>query len=380
MFNPRRNELSTHPSSHSYLLDNIRAIAALLVVFYHYAIFFFIAQTFCATLSCSPPLEEGSHWPFVQTLSTSPFDLGQFAVGFFFFLSGFLLPGLRERYPTRSTFFRNRFFRLWPVYVIGLLINILFIKGASLYYGIDFPHTTHHVMASFLCLRPFLNYPYITGVVWTFEIEVFFILFCILLYSRLKPLSPHLLYAQLAFFLIPYLCKEVIVPDDSSLVFQFCLFFTTKMKFVALIFMGTYLNAFLHKQLTPLRFLLSQGFLVTLFIGECYLLLGETTFIRYLVSYSLSTAVFFSLLFLDQKRCCVLSKKSSVLGFVAEISFPLYLVHAVPGYVIAYIMHSNGLSIFVGLFLGFLLTFPLAIALHSFIEKPFRDRWSKGLS
>lgn len=369
--------MSPLPFKRSYLLDNIRAIAAFLVVFYHYSIFFFIAQPFCATLSCSPPLEEVSDWPFVQALSVSAFDLGQFAVGFFFFLSGFLLPGLRERYPTRSAFLRNRFFRLWPVYAIGLLINILFIKVASLYYGIDFPHTEHHIIASLLCLRPFLEYPYITGVVWTFEIEVFFILFCVLSYARLKPLSPSILYAQLAFFLISYIGKQVLTLEDFPLILQFFLFFSIKMKFVALIFMGTYLNAFLNKQLTPLKFLLNQGFLVTLFVGECYLLLGDTTFIRYLVSYGLSTAVFFSLIFLDQKKCFILSKQSSLLGFVAEISFPLYLVHAVPGYVIAYILHSQGISIFVGLALGFLLTFPLAIVLHSLVEKPFRDRWGK---
>jgi len=228
-------------------------------------------------------------------------------------------------------------------------------------------------MASLLCLRPFLDYPYITGVVWTFEIEVFFILFCVLLYSRLKPLSPYLLYVQLAFFAIPYLFQQIFSFDDSPFIFQLLVFLTTKMKFMALIFMGTYLSAFLQKRLPPLRLFWSLGFLLTLFVGESYLLLGEISFSRYLLSYGLSTVIFFLLLLFAPQKGFFLSKKSSFLSFIAEISFPLYLVHAVPGYVIAYLLHSQGLSIFMGLVLGVLLTFPLAILLHALIEKPFRN-------
>ena len=152
------------------------------------------------------------------------------------------------------------------------------------------------------------------------------------------------------------------------------------MKFMALIFMGVYLNSFISNKISLLRFLLSEGFLAILFVGEGFLSLGETSFINYLTSYSLSIGVFFSLILLDQKTPFISAKTSRILNFTAEISYPLYLLHAVPGYVIVYILHSEGFSLLFGFFSGFVITSLLSVLLHFLVEKPFRDRWSKGNS
>src|SRR5271169_3240301 len=147
-------------------LDYIRGIAALGVVVYHYFIFFFTNQNFCARLSNFSPIEFFN--PILEQVKDFPFDLGQFSVGLFFLLSGFLVPSLVERYPTRKTLFQNRFFRLWPIFAVGLLINILFVLGGSFYTGNELPYSADMIIASFVCLRDIFDYPYITGIVWTF--------------------------------------------------------------------------------------------------------------------------------------------------------------------------------------------------------------------
>src|SRR3990167_2818312 len=156
-------------------LNYIRGGAALCVVLYHYGFFFFTNQTFCAQLCFFPPIEFAH--PFIETIESFPFDLGQFAVTLFFLLSGFLSPYLIEKYKTRAAFLRNRFFRLWPIYAVGLLINILSVVAGSFYTGGEWPYSFDHVLASLFCVRDLLGYSYITGIVWTFEIEVKFIIF-----------------------------------------------------------------------------------------------------------------------------------------------------------------------------------------------------------
>ena len=97
---------------HYELLDGLRGVAAILVVFYHIFEGFSFAE-----------LTNGAGNGIIRTLNH-----GHIAVDFFFILSGFVISyAYDERWKKMSTwqFFKRRLIRLHPMLVMGALIGVL---------------------------------------------------------------------------------------------------------------------------------------------------------------------------------------------------------------------------------------------------------------
>lgn len=360
----------------SHKINNLRALAALFVVFFHYFIFFFTDHKFCAKLSCFPPLDMSPFEGFIQFLEAIPFNLGYFAVAFFFLISGFLTPYLFERYTSRRLFFKNRFFRLWPTYVIGLSINILFIWGACLYNGIDFPFSFSEISASFFGLRDVLGYPFITGIVWTFEIEIKFILFCFIVYPLIQKPSLRLLVALcIILFWICFWGQRITQEDLTypDALFYFFRSLTHNIKFFCFLLEGVIYYFFLSNKISKKEFLILSIILMLSFIAELYFTLKIDYFIQYLLSYFSGLGVFIWYM----GRVFTKSQSLHFFHFVAKTSYPLYLIHAVPSYIIMFILYDLGISLFWGIGLAFLVCFALSYITHCFVEEPVRGLWKK---
>ncbi len=103
----------TEPTQNRLLfIDSIRGIAAVLVLFQHSYEYFFREH--------------------VQEIGHSIFHFGQAGVVAFFLVSGFIIPFSLERSSTLTSFFIHRIFRIYPLYLVVLLINLLLV-----YSGID---------------------------------------------------------------------------------------------------------------------------------------------------------------------------------------------------------------------------------------------------
>jgi peptidoglycan/LPS O-acetylase OafA/YrhL len=103
----------TAPSQNRLLfIDSIRGIAALLVLFQHSYEYFFRNQ--------------------VEEIGHSFFHFGQAGVVAFFLVSGYIIPFSLERSTSLTSFFIHRIFRIYPLYLVILLINLLLV-----YSGID---------------------------------------------------------------------------------------------------------------------------------------------------------------------------------------------------------------------------------------------------
>jgi peptidoglycan/LPS O-acetylase OafA/YrhL len=169
-------------NSRIHYLDSIRGIAALMVVIMHFI-----------------------GWKWGETLQ---FKLASFifngteAVSFFFVLSGFVLSYTYVNTPRKIKPFRylyKRVLRLYPAYIVNVLLLFLYYKGPSKLIS-SFPYKellmfqrTHHL--------------YLPG--WTLRIEVIYsviILGLIFLYRK----QPYLL-------LIPFAACYVIGPPDTSI-------------------------------------------------------------------------------------------------------------------------------------------------------------------
>lgn len=360
----------------THKIDNLRALSALSVVFYHYFIFFFTAQALSATYSIFPPLEF-EFQDFINLFRTFPFDLGKFAVAEFFLISGFLIPSLSEKYPTRTAFFKNRFFRLWPIYAIGLVLNLLFIWGACLYNGLDFAHTLYNVIASFLCLRDFLGYPFITGVVWTFEIEVKFFLFCLVLYPLIQKPSPKILVFIKAFlFFVSFYMVSFFYEDQEPnfYVFQFFKILSQTLNYFCFLLIGMCFSFFLSKKISQKVFIFFCVMLSVLFIVESYFIATASAWNRLLFSFFPALFIFVWYVAKSEPQRF---RNSPYLRSISEMSYPLYLIHAIPGYIIVYILYDWGVPLILGILISMVATFLISYWVHLFIEKPIRHSWSR---
>ena len=162
----------------------MRAVAALLVVFYH------IESHFPATV-----------WDFIYG---SLFSRGHIGVDMFFVLSGFLMVFIRPRdtgVTVASRFFLRRVLRVWPSYVVATLL-VYFI----------FNPTPLEVTVKSLLFLPFAqDPPMVLGfptlfVGWTLNYEIYFYLICtaLLLLPRRSWFFPALMgWALVTLVLLP---------------------------------------------------------------------------------------------------------------------------------------------------------------------------------
>ncbi|MBK1878212.1 acyltransferase [Pelagicoccus mobilis] len=179
---PRKSHISNPSKSRFASLDSLRAIACFLVIWHH------VSESLLQIAS-------GGAW---MKEVAEHYDFGRIGVVAFFCISGFVIPNsLRgERFPALRRFAINRFFRLYPIYWLSILIGLLAIWQGS---GKEWPATT--LLANFLMGATFMNEPHVMGLYWTLEIELVFYVFVAALYLAF---TRHRLLACLLGFALSY--------------------------------------------------------------------------------------------------------------------------------------------------------------------------------
>jgi len=104
-------------------------------------------------------------------LIISEFFLGKFGVVIFFMISGYLIPSsIKIEKNGLKKFWVSRFFRLYPMYWISILIAITLM---------NFDKNT--ILFNLTMFQSLFGYKDILGVYWTLIIEMFFYIFCSIL-------------------------------------------------------------------------------------------------------------------------------------------------------------------------------------------------------
>lgn len=138
-----------------YYLDAIRGIAALMVVFSHYA-----ERT---------PVHSFRVFEF--------FRPGQFGVVVFFMLSGFVIPySFKHGGGDVRGFLISRFFRLYPAYWFSVMLAAV---SATLF--LQTPISLKMIMANLTMIQKLLGYPDAFGIYWTLLVELIFYALCVLM-------------------------------------------------------------------------------------------------------------------------------------------------------------------------------------------------------
>ena len=348
------------PRLHS--LDLLRFIAALAVVLYHY--------TYAGHRFGSQDVDYPGWWNVISRY-------GYLGVEVFFLISGFVVfMSAWGRRPT--TFAISRVTRLYPAYWLGVLLTsavvVVFGQGAS--DTLDPSHITWDRFATNLTMgQAYAKVEPIDGVYWTLACEVaFYLMVLVLTYVGITRRSAlTFMWGWLAVSIVAravhlegdlgFWVDRLVIPDWSY-------FFIAGMAFFLWRKFGRSLNL-------AAVIMVSYACAVFAEIRQAHFVTGITGSHVSPVIASVIVGVGFALIWLiADGRLTKLSHPS--FGTLGALTYPLYLLHAVIGYII-----FNALGdllnrwVLLGLVLGLMLA--SAWLITKYVERPLQPRMRDAL-
>lgn len=282
-----------NPDNRYYILDPLRFLAAIAVVFYHYSIY----------LNDYPLLDE-------------VFKYGYLGVNFFFLLSGFVIAMSAEGRSSFS-FLKSRAKRIYPTFIICLIFTVLvlfFFKGSKFSF--------FEIIANATILNDYLGIKSIDGVYWTLHAEVkfyicIFLLLAIGMFQRWKIWLTLWLLGAAAyhFFKQPFFMGWAINPEYS---------------FYFIGGVSAYLIAKNKNDIfAKLLYVFSCAFCLLKVNAQAKNFLKEVGNVEVIVASLIVFSFFLFFYFLSLGSFKIL--KNKYLLFSGLVSYPLYLIHNMAG-------------------------------------------------
>jgi peptidoglycan/LPS O-acetylase OafA/YrhL len=346
---------------------NLRGIAALLVVVAHLAFTFWVNPADTSS-HINAPAYAGSGIPALRWLffhlPVTPSHLG---VALFFLISGFVIPFSFQRQRAPS-FLVARFFRLWPSYACGLGITVASLWLTACWFGRPYALPVRAVMAHLLMLRDILGQPSLDGIVWTLEIEAKFYLVCALLAfwlrrGRIEPLIAIGLGCLLLTLFTTPVSPTLVNAHPRRYAFLCILQLHTVM--IPFMLIGTVFHYHYRGHLSGREAVLLGGLLLACVLGQWPIgVLGDirqSGIPNYLLALGLFTACY-------RLRDRLASWR--MLERLADMSYPLYVIHAFVGYCYMRIFVSVYDRPVLALGSCLVVVLILAYGIHRLIEAP----------
>ena len=327
-------------------LDALRAIAAIIVLISHYS--------------------WGYHHYFnILKPENLYFKYGDWGVQFFFIISGFVIFMTLEKVQHVKEFALARFFRLYPVYWLCMLITFAFL------YFLPFPNwgpfDTGSILKNLTIFPVFKETLYIDLVYWSLCVEVIFytIMGFIFYFKKMKQMEWVCflwLVLSLVVIYVDFPLKKYIV---MLLILKFAPLFIAGIMFYKIKnSIGTIWN----------HLLIFASFIVFSLFLYSTKIQHDSDFIPILLLI-IVYATFYYLMYTTSKIL-----RNPVLLFFGSISYPLYLLHNVIGYCIItkLRLYTDNAYIYTGITTG--IAIALAYLVSRYAEKPLMHYYKTTLS
>ena len=337
--------------------NQLRAVAALSVVLGHLGGLYVLMGPFVGWMTSSPAIQVG-HPAILRLTMTSWLNLGAFGVAIFFLISGFVIPFSLRAQPA-GPFLVARAFRIFPTLWAALLLEWLAVHAQSLHYGRPMAFPPLAYLYNALLADTALGKDYVDLVNWTLAIEVKF-------YIVMAMLRPWILRGRV----LPLIgCSVLAVCVSAAQRFgltHLAVALAEEPKCIGFMLIGTLFHYRLTGLLGPIKALASGAVLVCLFWFCWWVGPSRDVFPMIPANYLEGLAVF---------AACYAARGAfrpiRWLDFLAEISFPLYLIHSIIGYsAMTFLIVRFRLSYEAALPLGFAFVLSLAWLLHRSCEAP----------
>jgi peptidoglycan/LPS O-acetylase OafA/YrhL len=326
-----------------FILDDLRGIAIITVLFYHYFFVYYkdkeIDNIFISN---------------VQYLNDY-INFGAFGISLFFLVSGFVIPmslkgesNLKNLY----NFFVKRFFRLYPTYWFSIILIIIatFIITGSMQYSFK------QVLINFTMLQDIFRTQSIDGVFWTLLIELkFYVLTAILFYFNLLKYIKYIVLLLLSIATLYY-----------GYTYQTGTYLGNGLwAYLMLMYLGTAFH-FYHIKKIDKTVLFSLVLMVTVYYLLNFSYLPSSAYgdkFGYSIATTLAIVVF--TIALKYKKSL-----SAITTFFGNISYSFYLIHQVVGYLFITLFINLSFNMPFGQINTFAIMIIFAFLIHKFIEKP----------
>ncbi len=351
------------PNLHHKLLfaDQLRALAVISVMISHYCGIFWFDPSIYSYINATPYKLD----VLVPDIIKSIVDTGipyfvwsPFGVDLFFLISGFLIPISLQKY-NRREFFIQRFFRIYPTYIVGFSITIAMLLFSSYYFGNPFPYSLSEVLLhSVIGLRDIANTPHIDKIIWTLELELkFYILGMIFL-----PLFKR---SSLLVFLIPI--SIFIIALTISLLYSWHTPYPVSL--IIYMFIGTLFYYHLKEKIKALTAFAMIIILFSLYVYLFYTMglpVHGFDYIKIVSINGLYALAIFAISYMLRNRFIY----NKYLSFVASISYPFYIIHGISGYIIIMILIKNNIPALLSMLITIVVISLIAYIIHKYVEKP----------
>ncbi|MEQ1648136.1 MAG: acyltransferase [Hyphomicrobiaceae bacterium] len=346
----------------------LRGLAALSVVISHFVGVFWAVNPGIMDhiglprIASLPPLD-----PIMSVVVDYRLVFGQFGVGVFFVLSGFVISLAIER-EDRRTFLIRRLMRVYPAYIVGFLLVMAGLWLAASLTGQPFQYSMSHILAHTLILvRGIVGYLRIDGISWTLEVELVF--YAIMLVYGRDILKNGLAGVTRSVLFILGISLTMIV-------FRIKGFVAMQISCGLMLASGLVYALHVSKRIDDRQLIQTQAILAgLLFFVWLAIKFRLQMPLQWLAGYLLGMAAFAGCYWWYRDRRI----GSRVLHHLADISYPLYVVHGLLGYAVMYWVVVQTPSPYLAIAGASFAMYLVALALHLMIEQPF-IRWSRRLT
>ncbi|MDR6857577.1 peptidoglycan/LPS O-acetylase OafA/YrhL [Variovorax guangxiensis] len=341
----------------------------------HYAFGFWHYRPLVGDLVNAPALSEALPIPnYLRWLWTiQPFELGQFGVGLFFLISGFVLPFAFQNMGWRG-FAIGRIARIYPTYAAGFICTVLGIWACSAYFDRSFPFDPWRVAIHFFPgIHDLTLSRGIDGIIWTLNIELKFYLVCLLAIPLFRRGSLKVFLIPLALSMLAWLAIGPVAAAGGSTAARGSVLWLA-IFFIDFMFVGVVFHFWIRRWLS-----FWQGLaLVAALLVAMHLVWWKSLPIKFEYAWSYGASlIFFSIAF--RLRASTLFKPRRLTEFFADISYPLYVVHGVLGFAIIRVALAAGWPASAALAIAACLTVALAAAIHFIVETP-THKWGRRMA
>ncbi len=354
----------------------LRGIAALTVLLHHYLTFLYSPLEGVANaINMLPAVPLGhsfvrllARWQTMfEPLALDPRMWGNIGVGLFFLISGFVIPFSVAR-NTRRGFLLGRLIRLWPTYAVSLATVLLMLLLAAHRSGWPLRWDGWDIIRHLLLVQDITNGSTLDLVSWSLAVEVAFYLFCALIAPQLRGEA-----------VVPL----VILAFFSAVLATSLPFFVWSREGLPLVVLARYLSLLPYLLIGTLLYFHYRGLVGTgrligyaaalffLFIGSRSLIdMGQPRLLALDAAY-LYALLLFTLAYALRDRIALLPLWFALpFDGLAAISYPLYIVHAIHGYVLINLLCEWNIPLLAIVSIATAWSLCVATALHWLVERP----------
>lgn len=343
--------------------NQLRGFAAFLVVISHWFGVYWGARETVAFHTASP-IQEGVSPLAYHLVSINPnFGLGPLGVSIFFLISGFVIPVSIAKNSARQ-FLIQRCFRIFPTYWIGLSIGLLCVVCSSKFWNIPLFWNVEIIVSNYLLLNNIFQIINLDLVSWTLAIELKFYLAVTFLRLPIKEGRVLPIFVFSCACLLLNLCWTFYLDDHTSNAFLTAIgILISELVYVQFMLIGCFFYfGFQHK--------ISSKKLTVCLIVQFSIFFLSWKYGGLSNSYPVVPKIYLFgfFIFFASYTFRRFFRRNIFFDFLAKISFPVYLIHSLVGYVVIKICMHFGLSFYFAILVAMFSVTVIAMVLHETVE------------